>query len=123
MPVKLFLLSAVLFLFLHLKAQKPVQWLPAGKYETVIKNDKSKWEHGDIVLMDGNKYKLSTGDETGTYRFSAVAQRIFFISGPLKNLFAKTSLNKDLPAIVLPVAENEQTGFKLSAEVWYCYKQ
>lgn len=120
--MKVFLLSAILFLSLHLKAQKQVQWLPAGKYETIINNNKSKWEQGDIILMDENKYKLSTGNETGAYRFSTVAQRVFFISGPLKNMYAKTSLRNNWPAIVLPVAENEQNDLKLSSEVWCYYK-
>jgi hypothetical protein len=123
--MKAFLLSLVFFIpFLSLKAQNaPVQSLPAGKYETVLKSNQSKWERGDIVLLDGNKYKLSTSDEVGDYKFSSAAQRIFFTSGPLKSLFAKTSLNNDTPAIVLPVAENEQIGFKLSAEIWCYYKR
>lgn len=120
--MKAFLLSAILFFSLAAKAQKEVQNLPTGKYETVIKNNHNKWERGDIILMEGNKYQLSSGSETGEYRFSSAAQRIFFISGPLKSLYAKTSLDNNSPAIVLPVAENEQVGFKLSAEVWCYYK-
>lgn len=122
MPMKLFLLSVILFFTLQLKAQKQVQSLPAGKYETMIRNHENTWEHGDIILLNENKYKLSTGNETGEYRFSSAAQRIFFISGPLKNLYAKTSMNNETPAIVLPVAENEQNGLKLSSEVWCYYK-
>jgi hypothetical protein len=122
MPMKVFLLSIILFFALNVRAQNQVQSLPTGKYETVIKNNESKWERGDIILLDGNKYRLSTTDETGEYRFSSVAQRLFFTSGPLKSLFAKTSLDNNLPVIVLPVAENDQIGFKLSAEVWCYYK-
>ncbi len=121
--MKVFLLSTILFFALVVNAQSQVQSLPAGQYETVIKNKQSKWERGDIVLLEGNKYKLSTSDDTGDYRFSGAAQRIFFTSGPLKSLFAKTSLINNTPAIVLPVAENEQTGFKFSSEIWCYYKQ
>ena len=117
--MKLFLLSAILFFCAHnLHAQ--VQSLPPGKYETIMKNNQSKWERGDIILLEGNKYKISTSDEVGEYKFSSAAQRIFFVSGPLKSFYAKTSENNDTPAIVLPVSENEQAGVKLPSEVW-CY--
>ena len=122
MPMKVFLLSVLLLLACAVHAQSQVQSLPTGKYETIIKTNESKWEKGDIILLDGNKYKLSTSGETGDYRFSTAAQRIFFTSGPLKSLFAKTSLNNNSPAIVLPVAENDPVGFKLSAEVWCYYR-
>lgn len=122
MPMKFFLLSVILFFALNIHAQSPVQSLPTGKYETVVKTSDSKWERGDIILLDGNKYKLSTSSEAGEYRFSSAAQRLFFTSGPLKSLFAKTSLDNNSPVIVLPVAENDQIGFKLSAEVWCYYK-
>ena len=118
--MKVFLLSSILMLAIITDAQGQVQNLPTGKYETVKKNNAGKWERGDIILLDNNKYKLSTSDETGDYRFSSAAQRIFFTSGPLKSLFAKTSTNNNSPIIVLPVAENDQVGFKLSGEVW-CY--
>ena len=122
MPMKVFLLSLTVLLILHVNAQSQVQSLPTGKYETVMKTNENKWERGDIILLDGNKYKLSTSDETGDYRFSSAAQRIFFTSGPLKSLYAKTSVTNDTPAIILPVPENEQVGFKLSAEVWCYYR-
>jgi hypothetical protein len=121
--MKVFLLSVLLVIAFVANAQNPVQALPTGKYETVIKNKESKWERGDIILLDGHKYKLSTSDETGDYRFSNAAQRIFFTSGPLKSLYAKTSLSNNSPAIVLPVEENEQVGFKLSSEVWCYYRR
>ena len=122
--MKAFLLSfSLLISFLSVKAQNTeVQSLPAGRYETVVKSNQSKWERGDIILIDGNKYKISTSEEVVDYKFISAAQRIFFTSGPLKSLFAKTSLNNNAPAIVLPVAENEQIGFKLSAEIWCYYK-
>lgn len=121
--MKVFLLSAILLFAVAAKAQSQVQALPTGKYETVMKTAEAKWERGDIILLEGNKYKLSTGNETGDYRFSSAAQRIFFTTGPLKSLFAKTSLNNNSPVIVLPVAENDQVGFKLSAEVWCYYRR
>ena len=123
MPMKVFLLSTLLFFVLSVHAQNGVQSLPTGKYETIIKTSASKWDRGDIILLDGNKYKISTSDETGDYRFSSAAQRIFFTSGPLKNLFAKTSMDNNSPVIVLPVEENDPVGFKLSAEIWCYYRR
>lgn len=120
--MKVFLLSVILFSAFTVSAQRQIESLPTGKYETVIKTNEAKWERGDIILLDANKYKLSTSNETGEYRFSSAAQRLFFTSGPLKSLFAKTSLDNNAPVIVLPVAENDQIGFKLSAEVWCYYR-
>lgn len=120
--MKVFLLSFLLLAVVTI-AQSQVQTLPTGKYETVLKAKSSKWERGDIILLDANKYKLSSSDEVGDYRFSSAAQRIFFTSGPLKNLFAKTSMNNNSPVIVLPVEENDPVGFKLSAEIWCYYRQ
>jgi hypothetical protein len=122
MPMKVFLLSAILLFSIANHAQSQVQSLPTGKYETILKKNEAKWERGDIILLEGNKYKLSTNNETGDYRFSSAAQRIFFTSGPLKSLFAKTSIDNNAPVIVLPVEENNPVGFKLSAEVWCYYK-
>jgi hypothetical protein len=122
--MKLFLLSVVSVLFFKMSnAQEQVNALPAGKYETVIKNQQNKWERGDIILLDQNKYKISSSDETGEYRFSVTAQRVFFTSGPLKSIYAKTSLNNQTPVIVLPVAENEQLGLKLPSEIRGYLKQ
>jgi hypothetical protein len=122
MPMKVVLLSTILFFACTAFAQNQVQSLPTGKYETVLKTTENKWEKGDIVLIDGNRYKLTTTSEEGDYRFSHAAQRIFFTSGPLKGLFARTSLSKSLPVIVLPVEENDQIGFKLSSEIWCYYR-
>lgn len=111
--MKLFLLSLFFsFAGLSLKAQN-VNNLPAGKYETIIKND-GKWDKGDIVLLDENHYKLTTASETGEYRFSATAQRVFFTSGPLKGIFAKTIMSTNSPAILIPLSENRQLGLKLA---------
>src|SRR2546423_10637499 len=117
--MKLFLLSSLFtFSMLLSKAQtSQVSSLPTGKYETIIKSNQNKWERGDIILMDDNKYKISSGDEVGEYRFSITAQRIFFISGPLKNMYAKTSLDNTTPTIILPVSENEKIGQKLPSEI------
>lgn len=120
--MKVFLLSIILLAAFSSGAQQRVESLPTGKYETVIKTNETKWDRGDIILLDDNKYKLSTTAETGEYRFSSAAQRLFFTSGPLKSLFAKTSLDHNSPVIVLPVPENDQIGFKLAAEVWCYYK-
>jgi hypothetical protein len=87
--------------------------LPSGRYETILKQSQSKWNHGDIILMDANHYKITSSDELGEYKFSATAQRIIFVSGPLKTAFAKTVLDTGKPTIILPLAENEQQGLKL----------
>jgi hypothetical protein len=122
--MKAYLLSISLTICaISVRAQNtPVNSLPTGKYETTLKNQ-GKWERGDIILMDENKYKVSSSNEVGDYKFSSAAQRVFFITGPLKSAYAKTSLNNDAPAIVLPVNENEQVGIKLPAEVWCYYRK
>ncbi|MFL5773448.1 MAG: hypothetical protein ACJ75F_09835 [Flavisolibacter sp.] len=99
-----------------------VSTLPAGKYETIIKDNQLKWERGDIIILDQAKYKLSTSNDVGDYKFSITAQRIFFTSGPLKSMYARTSLSNDTPAILLPLSENEQIGNKLPSEVWCYYR-
>lgn len=121
--MKSFLLFISIFFATVCGAQSAqVSTLPAGKYETLAKNNQNKWERGDIILLDDNKYKISTSAEVGDYKFSVSAQRVFFTSGPLKSLYARTSLNNNDPAIILPVAENEQQGLKLSAEIWGYYR-
>ncbi|MFL5740935.1 MAG: hypothetical protein ACJ75B_12000 [Flavisolibacter sp.] len=123
--MKALLLSCVFVLAIIAgKAQtRPVSSLPAGKYETIIKSSMLKWERGDIIILPENKYKISSSDEVGDYKFSVSAQRIFFTSGPLKCMYAKTSMDNDTPAIVLPVVENQQLGQKLPSEVWCYHKQ
>jgi hypothetical protein len=118
--MKLVLLSlCCLFSVLFCSGQNgQVNNLPAGKYETVVKSSQIKWERGDIILLDENKYKISTSNEVGEYRFSVAAQRIFFTSGPLKNMFAKASASNNTPSIILPAAENAQSG--LNSEI-VCY--
>ena len=121
--MKLTLLLSILALTVVF-AQKNTSNLPIGKYETILKQTQSKWNQGDIILVDDNHYKITTSDEVGEYKFSATAQRIFFVSGPLKTAFAKTILDTGKPTIVLPVAENEQQGLKLAtADVFAYFKK
>ena len=113
--MKLLLLFSFLFISSILAAQgSGHNNMPHGRYETILKQSQNKWNQGDIILVDGNHYKITSSDEVGEYKFSATAQRIFFVSGPLKTVFAKTILNTNTPTIVLPAAENEQQGLKLA---------
>jgi hypothetical protein len=111
--MKITLLLSFFLASLALHAQA-LNSLPPGRYETLVKQ--SKWVQGDIFLLDANHYKISTNEEVGEYKFSATAQRIFFVSGPLKTVFAKTLSNSDKPTIILPFAENEQQGLKLATD-------
>jgi hypothetical protein len=97
----------------NLQAQT-VTALPQGKYETQVRGN-GKWDKGDLVLIDNAHYKISSGEETGEYHFSVTAQRVFFTSGPLRGVFARTMLSNSSPAIVLPQAENGQLGIKLAS--------
>jgi hypothetical protein len=119
----LLLSAGLLFTSMYSWSQKNLSSLPAGKYETVIKSNQDKWERGDIIILDENKYKISTATEMGEYRFSVTAQRIFFTSGPLKGAFAKTSIDNNNPVIVFPTSENEHMGLKISYEVRGYYRQ
>lgn len=121
--MKAFLLFVICLFSIWSHAQNSkVNILPAGKYETISKDNQVKWDRGDINLLVDGKYKLTTSNEVGDYKFSITAQRIFFTSGPLKGMYARTSLSNDAPAIFLPVSENEQVGKKLLTEVWCYYK-
>ena len=108
--MKLILLLLVVIVSTSVEAQNTN--LPAGRYETIVKQNQSKWCQGDIILVDASHYKITSSEEIGEYKYSATAQRIIFISGPLKTVFAKTA-NANNPAIILPLAENEQQGVKL----------
>lgn len=111
--MKLMLLTiSLLFCTALLQAQK-VSTLPPGRYETVIKNN-GPWEKGDIVLLDDDHYQITSSHETGQYRFSQTAQRVFFTSGPLKGIYSKTTVSENLPAIIIPLSENEQLGLRLA---------
>jgi hypothetical protein len=98
-------------------AQK-VTALPEGKYETSLKTAAHKWDGGNIQLSKEGTYKLSNKEETGEYKFSVAAQRVFFVSGPLKGAHAYTTLNNNSPVIVLPVKENSL--LKLESVVQLC---
>ena len=111
--MKTVLLLSLFFISFATEAQNNNN-LPAGRYETMLKQSQNKWNQGDIILVDGSHYKITSSDEIGEYKFSSTTQRIFFVSGPLKTVFAKTVLNADKPAIILPAAENEQQGLKLA---------
>jgi hypothetical protein len=123
MAMKAFLLFLTLSVAGWCSAQNNnVSTLPAGKYETIIKDNQLKWDRGDIIILEQGKYKLSTSNDIGDYKFSITAQRIFFTSGPLKSMYARTSISNDTPAIFLPFSENEQIGNKLPSEVWCYYR-
>lgn len=115
------ILIASFFAMTALFAQNNNTNLPIGKYETLLSQSKNKWSQGDILLLDANHYKITTNEEVGEYKFSATAQRVFFVSGPLKAAFAKTILTTNKPTIVLPLAENEQQGLKLATTDVFAY--
>ena len=115
------ILFAAIFAMTAVFAQSNSNSLPIGKYETQLNESKSKWSQGDIILLDENRYKITTNEEVGEYKFSATAQRVFFVSGPLKAAFAKTVLDKGKPTIILPRAENEQQGLKLASADVFAY--
>ncbi len=108
----LFLLTSILFLTGHAQNGK-VNNLPVGRYETVLKQSKKKWNQGDIIILDEQRYKVSTSNDIGQYKFSATAQRIFFLSGPLKTVYAKTLTTSNQPSIILPLSENSRQGVDL----------
>lgn len=115
-----FFLTAALFT--HAQSGK-VTNLPAGVYE-VQKAKAGSAFNGDIILLDDSRYKLRNETEISEYKFSATAQRVLFISGPLKGIYAKTAINGGAPAILLPKKENEALGYKLAeADVWAFYKR
>jgi hypothetical protein len=121
-PMKRVLLSTALLFTAFWGKSQSLNALPSGKYETVLKEKQDKWERGDIIIIDDSKYRISSSNEVGEYRFSVTAQRIFFTSGPLKNAFAKTSVDNNNPVIVFPASENIH-GLKISSEVWGYFRQ
>jgi hypothetical protein len=123
-PMKFFLLFSLLLSTLLTHAQSgKVDNLPAGVYE-VQKAKASSALSNDIVILNDNQYRLRNESEVNEYKFSATAQRVLFISGPLKGIFAKTVINAGAPAILLPKKENEALGYRLAeADVWAFYKR
>ncbi len=119
--MKFFLLCTLLMAatFTHAQNSK-VSKLPPGIYE-VQKAGKINY---DIILIDDSHYKLKHEDTVSEYKFSATAQRVLFITGALKGLFAKTVVSGNAPAIVLPKKENEALGHQLAdVDVWAKYKR
>lgn len=108
----LFLCTFLFFFVTHAQNGK-VNNLPPGRYETVLKQTQKKWNYGDIIILDEQRYKTSLSDEIGEYKFSATAQRIFFLSGPLKAVYAKTMSTGNQPSIILPLSENSRQGNNL----------
>jgi hypothetical protein len=115
-PVKLVYLFVLFFLSARIAHAQNVTTLPTGKYNAKAKAAQIKWEKGDVLLLDESRYKMSDGAETGDYRFSVAAQRIFFTSGPLKGAYTKVVLLNNKAVIIFPVEQNGELG--LTAEVW-----
>jgi hypothetical protein len=121
--MKFFLLSFLFFSSFAVQAQtEKLDALPTGIY-AVQNSSSANWAHGDIVLVDNSHYKTGNENGSGEYKFSATAQRILFVSGPLKGAFAKTAVNAGLPVIMLPIKENGEVGFKLAVDVLAYYKK
>lgn len=114
--MKLFYFLALFLLPAGFVQAQNVTALSPGKYATKTKATQKGWEKGDIMLLDDSRYKLSGNTETGDYRFSAAAQRIFFTSGPLKGAYTKVILQNNKPVIIFPVEQNGELG--IAAEVW-----
>ena len=121
--MKLFLLLLFFAASTTLQAQSgTVTQLPMGTYQ--VQNGARTGFKGDIILVDNSHYKLSTENTVGEYKFSATAQRVLFLSGTLKGAFARTVANGADLAIVLPLKENENVGFKLiQADLQAFYKR
>ena len=118
--MKLALLTISFWMLALVTQAQDVTNLPKGRYESIIRNN-GKWEKGDIQLVDDSHYRL--GNSEGEYRFSATSQRVFFTSGPLKGVFAKTTTTDNAPTILIPLNENQQLGLKLaSADVVALFK-
>lgn len=114
--MKSFLLTLILCSFISgAGAQESSSALPKGRYLTAVGSN--KWEKGDIIILDESRYQLSSTKETGEYRHSESAQRVFFTSGPLKNAFARMAKKENQPAILLPLTENSGNGLNLTEAI------
>lgn len=113
--MKYYLLSLLLVVSVDGTRAQNVTDLPTGKYESKT-TAQHKWEKGDIIIIDDNNYKLSTGGDVGEYKFSVAAQRIFFTSGPLKSAYTKVSVTNGKPVIILPIEQN--SGLGITTEIW-----
>ena len=123
--MKSFLLMLFFTATLSADAQSArVNSLPAGTYEIQNQNGTSRFVSGDIILIDESHYKLSDETTAGDYKFSATAQRVLFISGTLKGVYAKATLIGSEPAIIFPSKENGEIGFKLvDTDVWAFFRK
>lgn len=123
-PMKFFLLFSFLIASTFSNAQSgKVADLPVGVYEVQKAKGNTPFS-GDIVLLNDNQYKIRNESEVNEYKFSATAQRVLFISGPLKGVYAKTVMNAGAPAIVLPKKENDELGYRFAeADVWAFFKR
>ncbi len=101
-------------------AQSPAGSLPPGTYEIKAA---SGWNRGDILLVDEKHYRVGNSSETGEYKYSATAQRIFFLSGTLKGLYAKTETANGAPVIIFPASENKRLGYELPADLYGYFKK
>lgn len=120
--------AILIFLFglsnmLIFSQQKQIDKLPSGKYEAGNNTAQSSWNHGDLVISDDSHYKVSGSDESGEYKFSVTAQRVFFTSGPLKRYFARAGVNNDQASIIFPSKENQQMGLNVNADVALNYRK
>lgn len=95
--------------------------LPVGVYE--VQNSTETKLTGNIILLEDGVYRIGNETTTGNYKFSATAQRILFVTGPLKGIFARTVINSGSPSIILPLKENEELGFKLAQDILALYKK
>lgn len=111
--MKVALLTISFWMLALVTRAQDVPSLPKGRYESTIRNN-GKWEKGDIQLLDDSHYRLGNSGE-GEYRFSATSQRVFFTSGPLKGVFAKTTTADSTPTILIPLNENQQLGLKMAS--------
>lgn len=119
--MKVYLLTLFTLVSFAVQAQNKVSVLPPGTYEV---QNTAPFNYGNIVLIDDSHYRLSNENVVGEYKFSATAQRILFISGTLRSAFARITLSGTDPAIVLPLKENEEAGFKLvQADLMALYKK
>lgn len=114
--MKPLLLIVILVCFAVVAQSQHVTTITSGKYEAKFKNAARKWEKGDVIILDDNRYKLSSSGDVGEFKFSVAAQRIFFTSGPLKGAYTKVILSNNQPAIVFPIEKNGELG--ITTEIW-----
>lgn len=120
--MRLSLLSFMMVTTISLQAQSDrISSLPVGIYEVQQSNETKL--AGNIILLDEGVYRLGSEANAGTFKFSATAQRVLFVTGPLKGIFARTVINSGAPCIILPFKENEELGFKLAQDILALYKK